>query len=173
MNNAPVQSPTGDKIITAGTLLTFIVSAADADNDPIVYSTNATNGTLNSTTGEYSWQTTVLDEGAYTWHFNSSDNYGGTDSETITVTVTAQPISEFIPPVPTNLINTHDNLWINHSWEAGTGNVTDSYNVSVNDVWTNGTISTYNNTSFPPHGWSNITVYAYNISSTGSLSTGS
>ena len=33
-------------------------------------------------------------------------------SETITVTVTAQPVLEYIPPVPVNLASTQDNFWI-------------------------------------------------------------
>jgi peptidoglycan/xylan/chitin deacetylase (PgdA/CDA1 family) len=41
----------------------------------------------------------------------------------------------------------------------------------VNDIWTNSTSNTYNNSTVPPHGWSNITVYAYNLSGSGSLST--
>ncbi|KPQ44433.1 MAG: hypothetical protein MPEBLZ_00992, partial [Candidatus Methanoperedens nitroreducens] len=64
-------------------------SATDADNDTIIYGTNATNGTINATTGEYSWQTNSSDAGTYVWYFNSTDNYGGTATETITITVTA------------------------------------------------------------------------------------
>ena len=35
--------------------------------------------------------------GTYTWYFNSSDNYGGIDTETITVTVNAAtPVSQTV-----------------------------------------------------------------------------
>ena len=77
----------------------------------------------------------------------------------------------YTPPSPVNLISTQGNFWINHSWEPGAGNDTDSYNVSVNGSWTNGTTSTYNNSTVAAHGWSNISVYAYNSSGTGTLNT--
>ena len=171
LNTAPVQTPIGDKAVTAGSLLTFIVSATDADNDIITYGTNATNGMINATTGAYSWQTNINDAGTYTWNFNSSDNYGGVANETITITVTAALPTNYTPPSPVNLISTQGNFWINHTWEAGVGNDTDSYNVSVNGLWTNGTISNYNNTTVEAHGWSNISVYSYNSSGTGRLNT--
>jgi len=53
-----------------------------------------------------------------------------------------------------------------------TGNVTDSYNVSLNGIWDNGTTDTFNNTNVGPSGWANITVFAYNVSGTGTLSDG-
>ena len=69
---------------------------------------------------------------------------------------------------PVDLQNTTGNFWINHTWEAGLGNLTDSYNVSINGVWHNETIITYyNNTDLEPHGWSNITVFAFNNSGSG------
>jgi PGF-CTERM protein len=84
----------------------------------------------------------------------------------------------YIPPDPTNLTNTTCRDWVNYSWTAGEplGNVTDSYNVSVNDVWYNGTINTSINTSINetvnPGRWVNITVWAWNASGTGTLSAG-
>ncbi|MCX9086119.1 MAG: hypothetical protein OIN90_00955, partial [Candidatus Methanoperedens sp.] len=170
LNTAPVQTSIGDKAVTAGMELTFAVSATDADNDIITYGTNATNGTINATTGEYSWQTNINDAGTYTWDFTSSDNYGGVTNETITITVTAALPVNYTPPSPVNLISTQGNFWINHSWEPGAGNVTDSYNVNVNGTWTNGTTANYNNNTVDPHGWSNITVYAYNASGSGTPS---
>ncbi|WP_179294055.1 PGF-pre-PGF domain-containing protein [Candidatus Methanoperedens nitratireducens] len=89
-------------------------------------------------------------------------------------TSTPQPKSPperiYIPPVPVSLTSTQGNFWVNHVWKAGTGNVTDSYNVNVNGVWKNGVTSTYFNASAGPHEWSNISVWAYNNSGGGSLS---
>ncbi|MCZ7400664.1 MAG: right-handed parallel beta-helix repeat-containing protein, partial [Candidatus Methanoperedens sp.] len=79
---------------------------------------------------------------------------------------------QYIPPAPINLTNTTGNYWVNHTWQAGSGNVTNSYNVSVNGTWINGSSNTYNNNSgLSPHGWSNISVYSYNSSGTGALNT--
>ncbi|WP_394701206.1 PGF-pre-PGF domain-containing protein [uncultured Methanolobus sp.] len=63
---------------------------------------------------------------------------------------------------PESFTNTTGNFWVNHSWNAGTGIVTDSYNVSYEESWLNGTTSSFNHTGLSAHGWSNITVYAYN-----------
>jgi parallel beta-helix repeat protein len=66
-------------------------------------------------------------------------------------------------PSPENFTNTTGNFWVNHSWNAGVGDVTDSYNVSYEGSWLNGTTNTYfNHTGLSAHAWSNITVYAYN-----------
>ena len=81
------------------------------------------------------------------------------------------PPETFTPPDPVNLQHTTGNYWVNYTWEAGSGNVTDSYNVSINGTWTNGTTNTYAYTETDPEGWVNITVFAYN--NTGQLSQGS
>ena len=92
-NNDPVQASIGDKTVTAGNALTFTVSATDADSDTRTYGTNATNGTLNTSTGDFNWTTSVSDIGTYVWSFNSTDGFGGEDNETITVTVQAAPVA--------------------------------------------------------------------------------
>ncbi|RLG23501.1 hypothetical protein DRN76_05270, partial [Methanosarcinales archaeon] len=70
--------------------------------------------------------------------------------------------AEGISP-PTNLAHTKGLFWVNHTWSAGTGYDTDSYNVSINGTWHNGTTNTYYNNTLTTYGdWSNITVYAYN-----------
>ena len=73
-----------------------------------------------------------------------------------------------VPPTPIGTGSTWDFFWVNHTWTSGTGYVTDSYNVSVNDVWHNSTDEYYNNTLSDWGDWSNITVYAFN--NTGAMS---
>jgi hypothetical protein len=78
----------------------------------------------------------------------------------------------YIPPDPITLTNTTGNFWANHTWAAGSGNVTDGYNVTINSIWHNGTDTFYNDT-YSAHAWQNITVYAFNSTGTGTLSSGS
>jgi hypothetical protein len=73
-----------------------------------------------------------------------------------------------VPGNPTSLANTTGDCWINHTWSAGAN--TDSYNVSVNDVWYNTTTNTYYNIIYTNNEWQNITVWAYNSSYNGNLS---
>jgi len=79
----------------------------------------------------------------------------------------------YIPPDPTNLTNATSRYWVNYRWTASEpGNTTDSYNVSMNETWTNGTTATSMNVTVCPGGWANITVWAWNASGTGTLSSG-
>jgi PGF-pre-PGF domain-containing protein len=86
-NNPPVQAHIGNKTVYKGQLLTFSISATDADSDTISYGTNANRGSFNSSTGTYTWTPGDGDAGVYVWEFNSSDSYGGTASEKIKVEV--------------------------------------------------------------------------------------
>ncbi len=91
------------------------------------------------------------------------------NSEDIPVNYNMTAGVTYIPPTPTNLAVTQSNYWINYTWQTGSGNATDSYNVSVNGTWNNGSAINYSNRIFDPHNWSNISVYAYNSSGTGTL----
>lgn len=82
------------------------------------------------------------------------------------------PLNFIVPSdvgTPTALTNTTGNFWINYTWSAGVN--TDSFNVSQNAIWNNGSSQTYNNSSVGAHGWSNITIYGYNVT-TDTLSSG-
>ncbi|MDY6959519.1 MAG: LamG-like jellyroll fold domain-containing protein, partial [Halobacteriota archaeon] len=101
----------------------------------------------------------------------SDGTVASTEERTITVDVGGS--SSYVPPTPTDLLNTTGNFWVNHSWLKGSGNATDSFNVSINGTWYNGTTDTYyNHTGLPPHGNSEIIVYARNDSGDGTLSEG-
>lgn len=67
------------------------------------------------------------------------------------------------PSTPTVLTYNKGNFYVNWSWKPGLN--TDSFNVSVNDIWYNGTADVhFNDTSLDPHGTSVISVYAFNES---------
>ena len=84
-----------------------------------------------------------------------------------TMNITVSIPSADVQP-PTNLQHTTGNFFIRHSWTGGAN--TDSYNVSINTTWHNGTTNTsYDNLGLSAHAWSNITVAGYN-STTGNTS---
>jgi len=99
---------------------------------------------------------------------DSYDNWGMNSSELVVTTQNA----EVIPPHPVSLSNSTGNFWVHFSWSAGTGNVTNSYNVSYNGIWDNTSSNTSRNESVGAHGYFDIIVYAYNSSGNGTLSTG-
>ena len=82
------------------------------------------------------------------------------------------PSATYIPPNPTNLQNTTGNFWVNYTWTAGDGNVTNNYNVYNGTEWDNGSSNTYYNESVEASEWLNITVYAWNSSGSGTQSVG-
>jgi len=79
-------------------------------------------------------------------------------------------------PDPVNLTSDTGAIWVRWDWNAGTGNVTDSYNISIlrcgdtdssDVVWVNGTTNTYvrfTTTTTPKicAGDATIKIYAYN-----------
>lgn len=90
-NNVPAQVDIGNKAVIVGNWLNFTVTSTDADTDAITYGTNATKGSFNAATGNFNWSPVSGDPGIYYLSFNSSDSYGGVDTENITVTVSAIP----------------------------------------------------------------------------------
>lgn len=117
-------------------------------------------GSLRTATDDYRYYTDVLVR-----KYNSPEPaYSSAGSEEAPTTYT--------PPNPTNLQNTTGNFWVNYTWDAGSGNVTNSYNVSNQTEWFNGTTNTFYNESVSASEWVNITVYAWNSSGSGTLSAG-
>ncbi len=133
-------------------------TTTDADGDTITFSSNNTKGTFNSNTGTLLWTPVSGDAGAYVWNITANDGYGSTSTQTFTVTVGSST-----PGQPTSLTASTSNFWVNYTWAAGAN--TDSFNVSYNNTWTNGSSAISIKRQVPPHGWGNITVYGYNASS--------
>lgn len=137
----------------------------DHDGDTGVFATTATKGELNSSTGVFIWTSAVGDRG-YTWQINVTDIYGPDSKRgyvsTHEFTVNVNP---YVPGTPTlaNTIPDRKNFSVNYSWKAGEN--TDSFNVSINGTWFNGTKDTFINTKSEPHKWVNISIAGYNATS--------
>lgn len=89
INEAPVLSYIGDKVVNEGDLLSFVVSATDADNDPLVYSaSNLPEGAVFSSGSQtFSWTPAFNQTGNYTnVHFAVTDGEL-LDTEEITISV--------------------------------------------------------------------------------------
>ncbi len=89
-NTQPVLNSIGDKTVEEEGLLRFTVSGSDADSDPLSFSaTNLPVGAIFDTaTRIFTWTPTTTQSGAYDVTFTVDDGRDGTDSETITITVT-------------------------------------------------------------------------------------
>jgi PGF-pre-PGF domain-containing protein len=85
VNRAPVLDLIGDRSISEDSLLSIALSGSDADDDFLIYNTNASFGTL--TGNVFEWTPDFGDCGTYIVEFSVSDGLS-VDSEIITITVT-------------------------------------------------------------------------------------
>ena len=98
-NVAPVLGAIGAKSIIAGQQLTFTATATDANIPAQTLTFSLANGVSGSVpagasitpAGDFTWTPTTA--GSFTFDVVVSDGNGGTDSETITVTVTAANVA--------------------------------------------------------------------------------
>jgi hypothetical protein len=104
IDRSPVLNAIGNKSVTAGTALTFTVSASDPDGDGLTYSaSNLPSGaSFNASTRAFSWTPSGAQVGTYSAvHFQVSDGLL-TDSKDISITVLAAPTPTPTPaPTPT------------------------------------------------------------------------
>ena len=107
-----------------------------------------------------------IQKGIHTLKGSGTDTNG--TGNAITWTTIAD--TEMVPPTPSSLSYTTSNYWVNYTWAAGSGNVTDLYNYSINGSWTNGTGATSVNTYVGIHGYASIVVYAFNTTNDDAIS---
>jgi hypothetical protein len=93
-NRRPVLAAVGNKSTSADTLLTFDLSATDADGDSLTYSAGTLPAGARLSGRTFTWKPTARQTGSYQVTFRVSDGQAQ-DSETITITVersNARPI---------------------------------------------------------------------------------
>lgn len=91
-NHAPVLSAPPTAQVDEGVLLSFTVSASDADGDPVALSANALPSGATFTdhgddTGTFSWTPDLTQSGSYTVGFAGVDGNGGAGAASTTITV--------------------------------------------------------------------------------------
>lgn len=160
-NEITLTNVSGSYSLYEGQTLYIDADYIDADNDTGTFSTDA-KGAFDPGTGILSWKTAggdgAKDGRTYGWSINVTDGYGSSMGKEFFVTVYGN-----LPGNPTGFDHTTGNFWVNHTWLAGAN--TDSFNVSVNGIWDNGSAALYRNTTGSPHEWVNISVAGYNASS--------
>lgn len=87
-SHPPVLAPIGNKVAAEGSLITFTVSASDADGDALTYTaTGLPNGAaFDPATRTFRWTPGYDQSGSYTLRFQATDGRS-TDYEDITITV--------------------------------------------------------------------------------------
>ena len=88
LNRAPVLASIGSRQAAENALLQFTVTAADADNDALAYSASPLPQGASFQNRQFNWTPSFQQSGSHQITFTVSDGNGGTDSESITITVT-------------------------------------------------------------------------------------
>ncbi|MEK7508031.1 MAG: PKD domain-containing protein, partial [Patescibacteria group bacterium] len=147
-NTSPVLSAIGNQTIAEGSLLSFSISAIDANNDTLTYSATGlpAGATFNSSTRSFSFTPTHAQSGSYAAIFSVDDGSGGVDSEIVVFTVTnvnrpptanAGINQTIILPATASLSasasSDPDGTALTYLWSkiSGSGTVTFSNNLSV------------------------------------------
>ena len=86
-NRAPVLASIGSQEVAEGERLRFVLSATDADGDELTYSMEDGPAGASLSNRTFSWRPGYAQSGTYRVTFVVSDGYGGTDQETVTITV--------------------------------------------------------------------------------------
>ena len=128
-NNAPVITNTSDWQGDEGELVYLDFDCTDADGDTCTFSTNATKGSLNTTTGVFEWQTDMDSQGTYTWWFKVEDGWGGEDTYVATIIV-----NDLYHPVITNWWNNYTANNLTHFTIAAEDDRTVFFNVTSNQT---------------------------------------
>jgi hypothetical protein len=91
-NHPPVFNPLPDQVVETEHTLTFTLSATDADGDPLTYSSdNLPEGATLSSSGYFVWTPSRQQAGEYDVIFVVRDPHGGSDSDTVHISVTPPP----------------------------------------------------------------------------------
>ncbi len=118
VNRPPVLNTIGNKTITVGQSLTFSVSATDPDGDALTYSASGlpAGATFNASTRVFSWTPAAGQAGSYNITFTVTDSRGLSNSETITIAVTAPvQLARITTPAPGSQITTSS---VTFGWSA-------------------------------------------------------
>jgi hypothetical protein len=116
IDQAPVLNAIGTQSSTEGSLLSFTVSATDADDDELIFSASGLPGgaAFNTVTHIFSWTPRYDQAGSYTVHFAVSDG-SLTDSEEVNIN-----IAQLYPNWDVNgdgVANVLDMLLVGQRWD--------------------------------------------------------
>lgn len=87
-NRAPVLETIDNYTVFEDTSINIDINATDADGDNITYACNTTLFTVNETTGIIDWAPTNDNVGLNWFDCNATDDYGASDSQIFSITVT-------------------------------------------------------------------------------------
>ncbi|HMB16657.1 MAG TPA: putative Ig domain-containing protein [Pelovirga sp.] len=111
VNQPPVLEPIGNRNVLEGALLSFVVSAVDADSDELTFSTSALpdGAQFSTSTRTFSWTPGMNQSGIYPVTFTVSDNLESV-SKTINITVVDVNQPPVLASIGTQSVNEGEEL---------------------------------------------------------------
>ena len=111
VNNPPVLDPIGNRTVLEGALLSFAVSATDADGDSLTFSASTlpVGAEFNAANRNFSWVPGMDQAGVYSVSFEVSDGQAS-DSETISITVVDVNRPPVLEPIGAQSLVAGDNF---------------------------------------------------------------
>lgn len=104
INSAPVLGAVANQTATAGQIMSFAVTATDADNDALTFAATAASTAPMSAlgpTGQFTWNTTGVAAGNYQLVYFATDGIAQSATQTVTITINAAPPPTGGTPPPT------------------------------------------------------------------------
>ena len=128
VNRSPLLSAIGNKSVAENGQLTFAVSAADSDADPLAFSASSlpAGAGFDPASGTFTWTPDYTQSGQHLVTFTVRDGYGGFDSEQITVNVTNANQPPVLDPVSDITVQAGDSVQL-----AATASDPDNDNVTI------------------------------------------
>lgn len=99
VNRPPVLAPVGDRQVWEGETLTFELVASDADGDALSYGVEGQPGGSTLVERLFQWTPVRGEAGTYEVTFTVNDGQGGTDRETVTITVEKTNQAPVLSPI--------------------------------------------------------------------------
>ena len=96
-NQNPTLTAIADKTIEENQTVSFVLAATDPDGDTLTYAVSGNPAGSALTGNSFSWVPSSGQAGSYTIAFTIDDGNGGSDTQSVNITVTAPT-----PPTPTN-----------------------------------------------------------------------
>ncbi len=126
----PILNPIGNKIVNENSLLSFTLTASDANLDPLTFSKDNSIGNLDQNTGLFTWTPSTIDIGNYPITFSVNDYDliwpSQSDSELINIKVNDIPSLDLINNI---VVNENDIVTIT----ANAIDIDDTPSYSIND----------------------------------------
>ena len=141
-NSNPTLNSIGNRSVAEASTLSFALSASDPDGDSVTFTVNGNPSGSSLSGNTFTWTPGFSQSGTYFTTFTASDGEGGTDSETITITVSNTNRLPVLDPIGDQSIDEGSELTFTLTATDADGN-TITFSISGNPAGSSLTADTF------------------------------